>query len=85
MKIMLEIQVVYYNFKVIIKGFWFYKKYFEELILKIEKIINDYDIKFILKNFIIFIYNKSMKKKNYFKNKSMNQKIEIILNFLLII
>ena len=69
MKIILEIQVIYHDFKVIIKDFSFYRKYFEELILKIEKIINNYNIKLILKNFIIFIYNKSMKKKNYFKNE----------------
>ena len=85
MKIILEIQVIYHDFKVIIKDFSFYRKYFEELILKIEKIINNHDMKFILKNFIIFIYNKSIKKKIISKIKSINQRIEMILNFLLII
>ena len=54
MKIIIEIQVIYYDFKVIIEDFWFYKRYFEELILKIEKIINNHDIKLNFKEFYHF-------------------------------
>src|SRR5437762_10940196 len=56
-------------FKVIIEDLWFYRRYFEESTLKVEKIINDHDMKLILKSSITFIYNKSMKKEDYFKNE----------------
>ena len=84
---MLEIQVVHHDSKVIIEDLWFYRRYFEESTLKVEKIINDHDIKLILKNFIISIYNKSIKKKNYFKNKVNESKnwndIESLVNHLI--
>ena len=85
-KTMLEIQVVHHDFKVIIEDLWFYRKYFEELTLKIEKITNNHDIKPILKNFITSIYNKSMKKKDYFKNEISELKdwndVESLVNHL---
>src|SRR5947207_4187438 len=60
MKIMLRVQAVHHDSKAIIEGLRFYRKYFEESTLKVEKIANDHDMKLILKSSIASIYSKSM-------------------------
>ncbi len=85
-KTMLGVQAVHRDSKAIVEGLWSCRRYFEESTLKVEKAANDRGVKPILKNSIVSIYSKSMKKKDYFRNEVNEPKdwcdVESLVNHL---